>query len=250
MMNIKGDYSINQRRYKNGANIVFDSPKYNSIDLDLDRKKVGSESKSKLRHLFENKNGLPKITEEKTLDKSKVISKRVHNAVEGGKENLPDQAGTSFDQKYDEKSMHLKITDSIQSNEDENKEDSTSSPEDGGSEGVVSFSYDARGGGSSIGSVREFSVKTKMNRDSIQSSSARKRRLDTSPALSSNYRIKKSRQNLMRFDNAVFPEHSDSKDSICAESKPTKIPSSFHMNFVSASNNHLNQNMTGKFSKI
>lgn len=48
----KGDYEINQCRYISNSNIVFDSPNYNSVNLEFDRKHISAESKAKLKQIF------------------------------------------------------------------------------------------------------------------------------------------------------------------------------------------------------
>jgi hypothetical protein len=119
-MNVKGEYNINQRRYKNGTNIVFDSPKYNSVNLDVDNKANNVESKTKLKNLFENKVQMEEIKEENPSVKMINEEETVNFMSSQQRDDLQSQSGTTNLLRLDENSPVIKNTETTKLNQNRN----------------------------------------------------------------------------------------------------------------------------------
>ena len=124
------------------------------------------------------------------------MSKKGASATHGNiKADLQNQAGTTlFNANSEEKSCKLKVTDSNRSLENM-KENSDS---EGGTEGMVTLSNESHIE-SNIGSIREFSIHTKKNRDSVQESSNREeQKMTPDSRRKTSY---KSRQNMLYYSH-------------------------------------------------
>lgn len=169
-------------------------------------------------------------------------NKTMMNKDEEVKGFFQDQAGTTGFNHSDEKSMHLKISDSNISNGN-NQEDDES---DEDAEVSVSFNNDSNQS-SNIGSLREMSVKTKENKDAYQEFSARKKK-SLKPIVDEYRKNGRSRHNLLDYSNH---ENIASKDSICVEGTATNIRSIKTMNFISTTENRrFNTQVSSKLAKF
>lgn len=236
-MNVKGEYNINQRRYKNGTNIVFDSPKYNSVNLDVDNKNNYAESKNKLKNLFENKVQMEEIKEENPSVKMLNDEETANIKVEEYKDDLQSQSGTTNLLRLDENSPVIKYTETTKSNQNRNNNITAGDDSEEESEGPSWLLSQMNETDSNVGSIREFWINTKINRDTIQSISSRfDYRIDHFKSYSET-KSYKSRQNLLKSESNLNQSNGfDSKDSVSIESKPVMVPSLTHNNFISASN--------------
>lgn len=202
-------------------------------------------SNSKVRIIFDKRGRFNPQVRSKLSDKFRKHRTAFSVTQDDPKEDLQNQAGTTgYNQNFDEKSLKLKITESNRSQE--NNKDEESSDSDVETDGMISFSNDSQIE-SNVGSIREFSINTKMNRDTLQESSARKERLKTSPDIrGGKTKNKRSRQTLVPYDySSSRADGFASKESICLEGVPTKVNSIPNLNFISARNQRYDNNFTG-----
>ena len=235
-MNVKGEYNINQKRYKNGTNIVFDSPKYNSVNLDVDSKSIVAESKSKLKTLFEKKNQMEEIKEE-NLSVKVISDETINIKIEEYKDDLQSQSGTTNLLRMEENSQKVKFADLSSPNQKKLNNLQVFNESDDESEGLFSNLSQINETDSNVGSIREFCINTKINRDTIQSSSSRfDYKYDNFKSYSDSKTFR-SRQNLLKSESNINQSNAfESRDSISVESKPILVPSMTHNNFITASN--------------
>jgi hypothetical protein len=185
-------------------------------------------SKESIRVILDAKNlQYPPILHQKYKTKK---NRTMSNMNEETKMYFQDQAGTTGFNQSDEKSAHLKSSDTYISKP--NNQDSIENDED--AEMMISFNNDSNQG-SNIGSLREMSVKTKQNKDAYQNFSARKK-ASRKPNIEEYKTKKRSRQSLVDYPSKEISDDSyDSKDSICSEGISATGKSINPVNFTSES---------------
>lgn len=168
----------------------------------------------------------PILQQKNKMKKNRTMS----IANEETKMYFQDQAGTTGFNQSDEKSAHLKSSDTYISKH--NNQDSIENDEE--AEMMISFTNDSNQG-SNIGSLREMSVKTKENKDAYQNFSARKKRF-RKPNTEEYKTKERSRQSLVDYPSKAISEGSyDSNDSVCCEGTATMVKPINPVNFTSES---------------
>jgi hypothetical protein len=247
IMSTKGNYSINENRYMNESSIIFDSPKYNNVNLEFDRNKISSDSKNKLKSLFSthaNPNPLMVINEENANYDSNRMGSKTMKSGEVSHSNNDQAHNRPLDgfNKTDINSKTIPLESSAKS-DNESGDDLNDTESDCMQSNVTeSIPYSQL-----VSQIREFSVNTKLNRDSIQSSSSRTEGVRSPIFRKIRGNAAKSRQKLQDLEKMTKNPASfmTSTESILNEAKMISLPLPSNPDFVSASNRRLKQFDTG-----
>ena len=234
----RGNYSINPHRFVNDSTIIFDSPKYNSLDFEFNQNKIMTDTKSKLKSSFRNitnKHDLNVINEE-LIDESNKNGSKTMNSGQPSYENEQTLSKNSIGNNlfYDSTSRGVRIDtfnepiyESCEEIEDEIE------PQRVSSTGTGYRAYT-----NLVSSIREFSVKTKHNRDSLQHHISYDVLKDCSDLTKLEIQTDRSRQKLRELDvaNNNSENYVETTESILRDYKITNVPSLRNLHLISSHN--------------
>lgn len=230
-----------------GMNITFEmdqdplilQPKNKILNKIKQLKIKSQENNSNFRVIFE-------VKKEERLVKKSMRNSGKKNSTMGA---TPQDLDNLFQEQVKDRIHHQTSEENIkklsyfESNESNEEKDIESDSETDGVISIINDSFPPN----SIGSIREFSINTKENRDSLQDQSKIGENSQTS-SLKSSLNKSKSKQKLkdyVKYAHMKIPV--TSKETIQVEAKPSHMKYVNNYNFISASNNINFINHEGKF---